>query len=207
VSAAFEPSAEEARRLLREELSDRVYREAEPNWFDRLVSGFLEWLGSLAVGDGAAPAALLGLLLVLVVGAAIAAILIFGLPRLRRRRPPLVPLFGEDDDRSAAELRAAAARAAARGDFTAAVLDGFRALARGLDERGLLLVSPGTTAHAVAEGAVTVLPEARAELERAAGDFDRARYQGLGGDEAAWYRVRDLDERMRAARTPAGSPA
>lgn len=80
MSTAFEPSAEEARRLLREELSDRVYREAEPNWFDRLVSGFLEWLGSLAVGDGAAPAALLGLLLVLVVGAAIAAILIFGLP-------------------------------------------------------------------------------------------------------------------------------
>lgn len=203
MSAGFEPSAEEARRLLQQELSDRIYREAEPNWFDRLVQGVLDWLASLAVGDGAAPAALLTLLLVIVAGAVIAAIVIFGLPRLRRRRAPLAPLFGEDDDRSADELRAAATAAAGRGDFDAAVLDGFRALARGLDERGLLLVSPGTTAHAVAEGAAAVLPEASADLDRSAGDFDRARYQGLGADEAAWLRIRSLDERMRAARAPA----
>lgn len=204
MSTAFEPSADEARRLLREELSQRVYREAEPNWFDRIVSGFLEWLSSLAVGDGAAPAALLTILLVVVVGAVVAALLIFGLPRLRRRRTPAAQLFGDDDDRTAAELRAAASAAAARGDFAAAVLDGFRALARGLDERGLLLVSPGTTAHAVAAGAASMLSEATEELERAAGDFDRARYLGLGADEAAWLRVSGLDERMRAT---AGSMA
>lgn len=204
MSTASGPSADEARRLLREELSQRIYREAEPNWFDRLVSGFLDWLSSLAVGDGAAPAALLTIILIVVVGAVVAALVIFGLPRLRRRRPPLAPLFGEHDDRSAAELSAAASAAAARGDFAAAVLDGFRALARGLDERGLLLVTPGTTAHAVATGAASVLPAASEELERAAGDFDRARYLGLGADEAAWLRVSGLDERMRAT---AGSTA
>ena len=69
VTAPLDPDAQEARRLLLEELADPRYRAAEPNWFDRLVQAVRDWFTSLTLpGDGVGVplAALIGVLVLVV---------------------------------------------------------------------------------------------------------------------------------------------
>ena len=86
-----------------------------------------------------------------------------------------------DDARTAAELRAAADAAAARGDWSTAVLERFRAVVRSLEERALLDDRPGRTAHEAAEAAAARLPARAAELRRAARLFDDVCYGARRG--------------------------
>ena len=82
--------------------------------------------------------------------ALVVAFLIFGVPRLNRRSRVAGVLFGEDDDRGSADMRRDAAAAASRGDYATAIAELFRALARGLAERTIVTVTPGTTARGFA---------------------------------------------------------
>ncbi|WBU37809.1 DUF4129 domain-containing protein [Homoserinibacter sp. YIM 151385] len=198
----LDPDAEEARRLVLEELSKQEYREARPTWFDQLISGIADWLGDLIQvpgGDGSGLVAGLVLLAVVVVIGVIA-FLVFGVPRLNRRSRAAGALFGEDDERTAAQLRRAAADAAAAGDWPLAVMEQFRALARGLAERTVVSAAPGLTAHGFARAAGAELPEHAAGLERAAGDFDGVRYLDRGADRDDFERLRALDEAVGRAR-------
>ena len=78
-------------------------------------------------------------------GLVVVALVIAGRPRLRQRSRVTGAVLADDDGRSAAELRALAEAAAARGDWDEALVERFRALVRALDERTILTVSPGTT--------------------------------------------------------------
>lgn len=196
-----DPDRPEARRLLAEELAKQAYQQAKPTWFDQLLGGLLDWIDSLQFGSASGPPAF-ALLVALIVIAALLVVsfLVFGLPRLNRRSRVTGSLFGEDDARSAAQIRSAAEAAAARGDHATAIAEMFRAIARGLAERTVLTTSPGTTAHDFATRAGAAFPAHSGDLATAATAFDDVRYLGGEGSSAQYAQIDTLERRLRSAR-------
>jgi hypothetical protein len=200
----LDPDAPEARRWLLDELAKPEYRAAEPTAFDLAAQAVRDWLVSLFSGAGGLPLPALWLVLVVVAVVLVGvALLVFGLPRLRRRADTPVPLFDDGDVRDAVTLRRAAEAAARAGDWPLAIEERFRALVRGLLERGLVRVHPGTTAHGMADAAAGAFPAAADRLESAAADFDGVRYLARAGSEAAYRRVAELDGELAASRPDA----
>lgn len=194
------PDGGTARNLLRDELAKAEYAAAQPTLFDRLSSAFLDWFtGLFDAGRSGVPPVMLAVALALLVAGLVVALLLFGLPRLNRRSRA-AGLFGEHDDRTAADLRRAAEAAFAAGDFSLAVLERFRALARSLDERTLVQVFPGTTAAAFARAAAQPLPGERDAFRDAAALFDGVRYADRRATREDAQAVARLDERVAAAR-------
>lgn len=208
-----DPEADEAREWLREELgrTEGGGQPEPPSWFEQLI----EWLRSLLAGrsddlggnDGTIGTIGLVIIVVLVVGLLVAAFLIYGLPRLRRRSRVTGDLFGEDDDRDATTIRTAAERAAEAGDYTTAVVELFRSLARGLAERGVVFTFPGTTARDFAVRAGLVFPAAADRLRDAAAVFDGVRYLGATGTREQWERMAALHAELSTARGADGPTA
>ena len=202
-SVPVEPDAGTARRWLLDELAKPAYAAAQPTPFDRAVQAFLTWFtGLFDVKGSSTPPVLLAIAIAVVVAVLVVALLLFGLPRINRRSS-VGALFGDDDRRSAAEMRRAAESALAQGDFSLAVLERFRALARGLDERTLVAVFPGTTASAFAAGAARAFPAEHGELRVAAELFDGVRYADEVATREDALSVFALDDRLAAARPQA----
>ncbi|GAA2749524.1 DUF4129 domain-containing protein [Amnibacterium kyonggiense] len=198
-----QPDAGTARNWLLDELAKPSYAAAQPSPFDRAVQAFLQWFSSLfdpKHSDTPPIALVIALLVVLAV--VVVALLLFGLPR-RNRRSAAGTLFGADDRRSAAEMRRAADAAMAAGDWSLAVLERFRALARGLDERTLVAVFPGTTATGFAVAAARAFPAELGELQDAAELFDGVRYADEAATREDALSVVALDDRLAAARPQA----
>ncbi len=207
VTVPVDPNAPEAQRWLLEELAKSPYRAAQPSPLDQLAQQINDWINSLIDGLGQLQIPGGGGLLALLIGLAVAvllviAFLLFGLPRLTRRSSVVGELFGEDDVGDAAALRRDAERSASTGDFTTAIVELFRALARGLDERALVSAYPGSTARDLAERAGAVFPDASRRLQDAAGTFDGVRYLGVTGTREQWELLVALERELRAARPP-----
>jgi hypothetical protein len=196
-----DPEPPEARDWLVDELAKPVYQAAQPTLFDRIAQAIRDWFASLQLSDVEGPPAFgLTVVLVLVVAIIVIAFLIFGLPRFTRRSAVTGTLFGEDDDRDAEAMRRAARAAADRGDHGLAIAELFRAIARGLAERGLVSVSPGTTARDFATHAGRVFPDAAVDLTQAAVAFDDVRYLGRPGTAERYAQLAALESRLRTAR-------
>jgi hypothetical protein len=196
-----DPSAPDARQWLQEELAKAPYQAAKPTWFDRASEAFFNWIGSLTMpsGDGLGP--WLPVIITVVVAAlVVTAFLIFGLPRINRRSTQSALLFGEDDRRSADTLRRSALAAAAAREWNVACEEMFRAIARGLFERTIVQLSPGTTAHDVAAAAANAFPAQRTQLAAAASTFDQVRYLGVQGTEAGFSSLAELESALHATR-------
>lgn len=201
----LDPDAPEARRWLEEELTKPEYQAAKPSPFDLAMQAIRDWFFGLFDGASGLPGPVLLLLLVLlVVAVVIVGLLVFGLPRLRRRRRTEVPLFDDQDRRGLETLRRAAAAAAAAGDWPLAIEERFRAVVRGLVEREVVTVHPGTTARAFADDAARRFPEFGAPLRQAAEDFDGVRYLGRSGSAEDYERMSTLERSLTGAR-PLGS--
>ncbi|MDP9027478.1 MAG: DUF4129 domain-containing protein [Actinomycetota bacterium] len=204
VDVPVNPDAPEAQRWLIAELAKSPYQSAKPSFFDQLVKQIEDWINSLINGldSVAIPGAgsVLNLILLLgVIAVLVIAFLVFGLPRLNRRSAVTGELFGEDDLRDAAALRRDAERAAAAGDYTTAIEELFRALARNLDERTLVTFFPGSTARDVAARAGAVFPDVADRLLGAASAFDGVRYLGATGTAEEWQRLVELEREVRTA--------
>lgn len=205
--APLVPDGDEARRWAEQELSDPAYAAAEPTPIDRVAQAVGDAIARFfeqpLTGSWGPVAAVVATLVVLVL--VLVAFLVWGRPRSRARLRTSTgtDLFGDSAGRTADELRADAARFAASGDWSAAVSDAVRALARGLDERGLVTTAPGATVQAFARAAVRRFPEHSAELVRSAADFDDVRYLRRPGTRDAYDRIRTLDDRLVRARAVA----
>jgi hypothetical protein len=196
---------DEARRLLEHELDRSAYDGAQPTWWDRASQSFLDWLGSLRADGLDSPAAArtaLVIAIVVLVAVVVLVVVARGLPRRRARTGDgdAGGVFDDDDLRSARELLEAAQDAARRADWSAAVLDGFRAIARGLGERDLVPDVPGATARTIASRGAVPFPAAAGALDDAASRFDAVRYLGAAADEATARRVLDTEREVRQAR-------
>jgi hypothetical protein len=194
----LQPSGDEGRRLLRDELAHSEYHR------QHLVQRLLAWLGRrLEGGVGAASgtswvAALLTML--------VAAVLLVGLAlllsRIRRdRRQRERPEAVLTDERvSARDLRRRAETALADGRHADAVVDAFRALAVRQVERGRLADLPGTTAHEVAATLAGSYPDHSARVGRGADLFDATYYGDRPASRADAAGLLELDDALAGAR-------
>ena len=92
-----------------------------------------------------------------------------------------------------------------RGDYATAIAELFRALARGLTERTIVTVTPGTTARGFAGRAGVTFPQFADRLVTAAEAFDDVRYLGHPGSVEGYDALVALESEVRAAR-PALEP-
>lgn len=176
----LEPSAEQARRWAQEELAKREYRSSEGAserilaWLRDLLNPYYERLGSAGSPSSAIASTVL---VILVVIALVWAINRFGMPALRGSSPFDGGVFeGGDAARTAQEHRDAASAAERNGEYSAAVMERFRAIARELEQRAVLIPQPGRTASEIARQAGTSLPAVSARLAGAATLFDSVCY-------------------------------
>lgn len=204
LAVPVDPDAPEAKRLLLEELSKPGYAEAQPSLFDRISQAIWEWLMSLFTGGGGTPDGLLPAIVVtIVVVAIVVALLIWGVPRLNRRSSGDPGVFSAEDERDARQIRVDAERAAQAGDWSLAIAERFRALARSLSERTIVTVTPGTTAHEVATRAATSFPAFSDRLAHTARAFDEVRYLGEPGTAERYADIARLDDDL-AGQAPVG---
>jgi Domain of unknown function (DUF4129) len=195
-----DPNGPDAQQLLARELAKSEYLKAQPSPFDRLVSGFIDWLNSLLSLQTSGPPSLAFLIVLgIIVAGIVIAVLVFGVPRVNRKSAVAGSLFGENDERSAGQMRTAAEEAAARGDYATAIAEMFRAIARGLAERTVLSIFPGTTAHDFSARAGAVFPRFSAELTIAAASFDTVRYLGKPGTAHEYAAIATLERELHLA--------
>ncbi|MEF2977787.1 DUF4129 domain-containing protein [Subtercola sp. YIM 133946] len=194
-----DPSAPDARQLLLDELSRPEYAAARPTLLDRVASAVGDWLASLTVpSDGNLGGLVPALGVVVALALIVAAFIVFGRPRRNRQAPTRVDaLFGSDDRRSSAQLRASAAVAAEAGDYLTAIEEIYRSIARRQAERTVVRVSPGTTAREFALRAGASYPEQSGRLGDAAGVFDDVRYLGGRATAERYGRLASLEAELR----------
>lgn len=105
----------------------------------------------------------------------------------------------------AATHLAAAEEAARRLDFGTALRERYRAVTRGLEQRGILEVQRARTARETARAATVAAPEDAVELPAAAHSFDEIVYGGRPGAEAEYRRLEQAD-RFSIAPPPKNAP-
>lgn len=197
------PDPDEARRWAERELADPAYDIAQPTPLDRVAQAIGDFLTSLfgAQLSGAWGSALAVVAAVVIVAVIAVAFAIWGRPRAAHRSlRPADALFDDAERRTAADLRRDAEAHASRGEWGPAVVLRFRALARGLDERGIVDAPPGATVHAFARAAGREFPDARTGLDAAAAAFDDVRYLRRPGTPALYRGVVDIDVSVSALR-------
>lgn len=189
-------AGEAARELMRagyerEALLDRLWRE------------LTQAVGDLMSGGGSGAGGVTSLVVIVVVLAVLAALLLWVMRRLSRAAGRTAgAVFGERE-RTAAEHRAEAERLAAEGGWAGAIRERLRAIARELEERGVVGPMPGRTAMELAETAGQALPTHAADLRTAARLFDDVTYGEAGGTREGYLALTALDERLRSARVDA----
>jgi hypothetical protein len=197
-----QPDREQARRLAIEELSRREYQAARPGLLSRGLAWLLDHLSRIRLPDHTGSSIMLATLLAVIVAVVLYALArTGGLRRAARLRVPAEVFAGSVTD--AAGHRAAADRHAASGEWSAAVLERFRAVARQLEERAIITPSTGRTADELAAEAALRLPPLHADLAAAARTFDEVCYGHRPGTPQADARLRSLDEAVRVARPAA----
>lgn len=202
----FVPDGDEARRWAEEELSDPRYADAKPTWFDLVARDIGRFIADLFTSDNGANVGPWALIIVsaVIVAALITALIIWGRPRSSRAvRRARTDLLGEQDDRSAAQLRADAERSARGGDWDTATVLRYRAIARGLLERDLIDPAPGATAQSIAREASAVFADEAGAMRRAAVSFDDVRYLRHPATEESYRDLAATDERLRTRRLEA----
>jgi hypothetical protein len=107
---------------------------------------------------------------------------------------------------TAAQHRATAESYAAEGNWTAAIRHRLRAVARQLEETGVLDPAPSRTANELARDAGAALPHLTGELSEAATAFNDVTYGERPGTQAAYQMIADLDDHLRS-RSPAATSA
>jgi Domain of unknown function (DUF4129) len=189
---------DEARAAAAHELLKPIYHRDDPTLYDRAR----DWVGRLLArllqgAVNAAPGGVWGLLVFVAVLAAITALAVWLLGAPARTRSRTYPSLFTDDERSADQMRVAADRAAAVGDWVLALQERFRAVVRGLEERTIIEQRPGWTADEAARAAGAPLPALADELIAAAGLFGAVTYGRRPADAAMHERVAALDRSVR----------
>ncbi|MDX3327625.1 MULTISPECIES: DUF4129 domain-containing protein [Streptomyces] len=189
-----------AREAARDELSDPMYHEHDPNLLERGLDRFWDWIGDLfSDAAGTAPGGPLGLVVLVLILSALVAALWWRLGTPRRAAHTPETLFG-DTLRSTADHRATATAHAEARRWTEAVQERMRALVRSLEDRAVLDPRPGRTADEAASEAGRLMPAHADRLRAAARVFDDVTYGGRTADEAAYLALCTLDLDLEAAK-------
>jgi len=193
-----------AHQLAQDELNKPIYPhpslgEKVGHWINHILYRMLE-ASSHVPGGWFTTTVLLILLAVAVVIAVHVA-----RKTLRTNRRGDSQLF-EATELTAAQHRATAEGYAAEGNWAAAIRHRLRAVARQLEEAGVLNPNLGRTANELARDAGAVLPHLAGEMSQAATAFNDVTYGERPGTRAAYQMIADLDDHLRS-RSPATAPA
>lgn len=195
---------DEARELARRELEKQLYQRDRPSWLERVWDDFSEWLQDLfnrapapeSQGSGGGWTSIMIIVVVALVAIGLVVWLMWGRRNPRSRKDPL--LAGEPS--TALDHRDAAERHAEAGQWAEAIRERLRAIARDLEERAVLAARPGRTADELAAEAGEAVPELAGELHAGVRIFDDVWYGDRPGTAGGYARMKELDERLRAAR-------
>ncbi|PWJ54808.1 protein of unknown function [Quadrisphaera granulorum] len=197
--APLAPSADEARRAAERELAKQVYRDAEPGLLQRAWDALLDALSRIQgpSGGGVLQAVVVALLVLAVVVVVALLVRRTGAAARRATSDDGAGLTGPVD---AASLRRDAQRAAQEERWDDAVVIGFRALVRALQERDLVGAAPGLTAAEAAREAGRSLPGLADRLTGAAVLFDGVLYGGRRADREDAATIASLDATATSTR-------
>jgi hypothetical protein len=187
-----------AQRLARTELSKAIYHPHEP-LTQRIADLLIRWLNELFNTGNSVPGgwwALVALAALAVIVIAVIMTRIGPVARRHRRAEGQVPGFRVV---TARDHRLRAASLASAGEYSAAILECVRAIARQLEERGILAPRAGLTADEIADEAGQALPSDAGALRDAARLFDDVCYGQRLGTQDGYQRLRELDARIEAA--------
>ncbi|OBB79261.1 DUF4129 domain-containing protein [Mycolicibacterium peregrinum] len=174
------------------ELTKPIYPRASP------TEQIGDWINDLLYRITAAGSTIPGgwftisVLAILLVAAVVVAVRI-ARRTMRTARNGDNALFGSQE-LSAAQHRSIAEQYATQGDWSAAIRHRVRALARHLEESGVLDAVPGRTATELARDAAAALPAKSTGLFSAASTFNDVTYGEHPGTEAAYREIAALDE-------------
>lgn len=191
-----------AHEAAQRELAKPVYGRASAgqqfsDWVNELIYRLLQRAASIPGGW------LTSLVLFVLLAVAVAVALHVARRTMRTRRAG--ELFGVGE-LTAAQHRATAESLAAEGDWAAAIRHRLRAVARQLEETGVLEPVPGRTANELARDAGAAIPHLSGELSQAATAFNDVTYGERPGTADAYRMIADLDDHLRH-RSPATSSA
>jgi hypothetical protein len=191
-----------AHQAAQAELDKPIYTKASAgqqfiDWLNELLYRLLQTTSSVPGGWLTTT-----VLLILLVVAVIVAIHV-ARRTMRTRRGGDYALF-EAALLTAAQHRATAESYAAEGNWNAAIRHRLRAVARQLEETGVLEPAPGRTANELASDAGAALPHLAGELTQAATAFNDVTYGEVPGTQAAYHMIADLDDHLRS-RAPAAA--
>ncbi|MDF2828236.1 MAG: hypothetical protein K0R01_1519 [Mycobacterium sp.] len=192
--SALDIDGDAARDAAQRELSKPIYPRASLT--DRIGDWVDDLIYKLMVEGSSIPGGwiTIGVLLAIVAAAIVVAVRM-ALRTMRTDRGHDATLFGSQE-LTAAEHRAAADRAAASGEWAVAIRHRLRAVARSLEEGGVLTAVPGRTATELARDASGPFPGLSTELRRAADAFNDVTYGERPGTEAEYRLVADLDDHL-----------
>ncbi len=190
-----DPARNEAiRELLKSEY-------AKESLLDRVMRAVNQFVGDLLDQEsvGVIGSVTARIVLAAIVAAAVVAVILVARRTSRSGTARREGVFG-DGRRTAAEHRDAAERLAAQERWAEAVRERLRAVARDLEDRVIIDVTPGRTAGELAAEAGRALPDLAAHLAEAARVFDDVTYGEAPGSAASYAILRDLDDRLRTTR-------
>jgi Domain of unknown function (DUF4129) len=186
------------------ELAKPIYPRASVS--QRLHDWVNELLQRLLRTSEVVPGGWLGIVALLIMLALAVTLVVRALRRtIRTSRGADCPLF-DAGQLSAAQHRASAEHQAAQGDWAIAVRHRLRAVARELEESGVLDPVAGRTAGELAQDASDRLPHLHDEFAQAASIFNDVAYGALPGTADGYHMVAGLDDHLRS-RPPADSAA
>lgn len=193
----------QGQQLARHELSRAMYHPRTP-----FLERILDAIGRLVTkANEAVPGgwwALVALAALIVLG--VAGVLAWIGPVSRQRRRVADPLLAGARPLSARDHRLQAQRRAAAGEYGLAIIERLRAIAAHLEESGALAARTGRTASELAAEASQSLPGEATALEAAARLFGDVRYGDRPGTADGYLILRDLDDRICAARPSPVTP-
>jgi Domain of unknown function (DUF4129) len=197
-AAAGPPIGRQAgQRLARGELSRTIYHPHRP-----LAQQILDLAGKAADqlfrAGNAFPGGWWAAVALAALAALVLAVVLTRLGPLARSHRDTVQAMAGSRVLSAADHRLRAGRLAAAGDHAGAILEGVRAIARELEERGVLTARLGRTAAEIAAEAGQALPGEASALRESARLFDDICYGERPGTPAGYALVQELDRRISA---------
>lgn len=174
------------------ELAKPIYPRASP--IDQIGDWINDLLYRITAAGSTVPGGwfTLSVLAILLVAAVVVAVRI-ARRTMRTARGTDPALYGAEE-LTAARHRSIAEQFAAQGDWSAAIRHRVRALARHLEETGVLDAVPGRTATELARDAAVALPGLAAGLYSAASTFNDVTYGERPGTESAYREIAALDE-------------
>ncbi len=184
-----------ARELARREL-------AEVSFWERILRSITRLFNS---AGGTVPPGWFGLIVLASLAVLVIIVVLFWVRPARAHRASADPVL-TGKSRTAQDYRREAQRLAAARDYAGAIVDGVRAIAAELDERGILPPGPGRTADELAFEAGRELPALAADLLAVTRLFDDVRYGDKDGSMAGYELVTRVDADLRSAQV-ASQPA